>query len=177
MPSPVERERRIGYFAHRREATTAWAALVEVTPEGDPVDFLYTDAVTINRFTQRLLGRRVDGYVVGQVLLQPLLSQAGDRLTLLCFDDPAVLQRRLACGVPVAVFAPGDAPHKDGVWTVETVAVGNGGGGQTWWTVPETRSTAVSVLQQAAAAMAPFGILEPFAQLRAAMAELRGEKA
>jgi hypothetical protein len=176
LASAPEAERRIGYFAHQREATTAWAALVEVTPEGDPVEFLYTDAVTVNRFTQRLLGARVDGYVVGQVLLEPLLSRAADHLALLCFDDPAVLQRRLVCGVPVAVFAPGTAPHKQGAWEAETVAVGNGRG-QTWWMVPETRGSALAMLHQAAAAMAPFGILDPFAQLRAAMAELRGEKA
>jgi hypothetical protein len=175
LASPAEAERRIGYFAHQREATTAWAALVEVTPDGDPVDFLYTDAVTVNRFTQRLLGPRVDGYVVGHVLLEPLLARAADHLALLCFDDPAVLQRRLACGVPVAVFAPGDAPHKQGAWAAETVALN--GKGQTWWLAPATRGSALAMLHQAAAAMAPFGILDPFAQLRAAMAELRGEKA
>jgi hypothetical protein len=170
-----DREGLIGYFVHRREAAVSWAALVQVTPEGDPVDFLYTDPLTLNGFTRRLLGARVDAYLVGRVLLGPLLAQAGEGLSLLCFDDPSVLLRRLEPKPPMAVFAPRDAAHKAGAWVAETVAVGNGD--QNWWLAPETADAAVRVLQQAAAAMAPFGILEPFAQLRAAMVELKGEKA
>jgi len=165
----------IGYFAHVREAASAWGALVLVTPEGDPVDFLYTDPVTLNRLTHRLLGPRMDGYLVARVLLQPLLEQAGSRLSLLCFDDPAVLQRRFAYLVPVAVLASHDVPHKDGAWIAETVPSANGHG-QTWWLASETRAAALAALKQTAAAMAPFGILDPFQQLRAAMAEVRGEK-
>jgi hypothetical protein len=171
---PGAGEGLIGYFVHRREAATSWAALVQVTPDGDPVDFLYTDPLTLSGFTRRLLGSRVDAYLVGRVLLEPLLAQAGGRLSLLCFDDPAVLLRRLDCEVPVAVFAPPGAAHKDGAWVAETVAVGNGGD-QTWWLAPQSADAAVAALRQAASAMAPFGILEPFAQLRAAMVELKGE--
>ena len=170
-----DREGLIGYFVHRREAAVSWAALVQVTPEGDPVDFLYTDPLTLNGFTRRLLGSRVDAYLVGRVLLDPLLEQAGGRLSLLCFDDPAVLLRRLDPKLPMAVFAPRDAAHKAGAWVAETVALGNGGD-QSWWLAPETADAAVRALQQTAAAMAPFGILEPFAQLRAAMVEVKGEK-
>jgi hypothetical protein len=175
VASKPDHEGLIGYFVHRREAATSWAALVQVTPEGDPVDLLYTDPLTLNGFTRRLLGSRVDAYLVGRVLLEPLLAQAGPRLSLLCFDDPAVLLRRLECEVPVAVFAPAEARHKGGAWSAETVAVN--GHDQTWWVAPPTADAAVSALQQAAAAMAPFGILDPFEQLRAAMVELKGEKA
>jgi hypothetical protein len=170
-----DKERLIGYFAHAREVATAWGALVLVTTEGDPVDFLYTDPVTLSRLTLRLLGPRMDAYLVGRVLLEPLLEQAGGRLSLLCFDDPAVLQRRFEFPVPVAVLASGEVAHKDGAWAAETVPLGNGHD-QTWWLASDTRSTAVAMLKQAAAAMAPFGILDPFQQLRAAMAEVRAER-
>jgi hypothetical protein len=165
----------IGYFAHVREASSAWAALVLVTPEGDPVDFLYTDPVALNRLTNRLLGPRLDGYLVTRVLLAPLLEQAGHRLSLLCFDDPAILQRRLDSDLPLAVFAPHDTTHKDGAWIAESLP-SNNGHPHTWWLAPATYSAALAALKQTAAAMAPFGILEPFNQLRAAMAEVRGEK-
>jgi hypothetical protein len=164
----------IGYFAHVRHTTTAWGALVLVTPEGDPVDFFYTDPVTLNRLTHRLLGPRLDAYLVARVLLEPLLEQAGSRLALVCFDDPAVLQRRFEFGVPVAVLAARDVPHKDGAWVAEAVSLGNGHD-QTWWLASETRTAAVAALKQTAVAMAPFVLTDPFQQLRAAMAEVRGE--
>jgi hypothetical protein len=166
----------IGYFAHVREAASAWGALVLVTGEGDPVDFLYTDPVMLNRLTNRLLGPRLDSYLVTRVLLAPLLEQAGHRLALLCFDDPAILQRRLDSDVPVAVFAARDTTHKEGAWIAESLP-SNNGHDHTWWLAPQTCSAALAALKQTAAAMAPFGILEPFNQLRAAMAEVRGEKA
>ncbi|HEX6739933.1 MAG TPA: hypothetical protein VF310_16765 [Vicinamibacteria bacterium] len=169
-----DQEALIGYFVHRREAAASWAALVQVTPEGDPVDFLYTDPLALSGFTRRLLGPRVDAYLVGRVLLAPLLAQAG-RLSLLCFDDPAVLLRRLDVEVPVAVHAPAEAAHKGGAWVRETVAMN--GADHTWWLAPRSADAAVDALRGAAEAMAPFGILEPFQQLRAAMVELKGEKA
>lgn len=171
----AEKEGLIGYFAHAREAAMAWGALVLVTPEGDPVDFFYTDPVTVSRLTHRLLGPRVDAYLVGQVLLSPLLEQAGGRLSLLCFDEPALLQRDFAFGVPAAVQAAGDAVHRDGAWVCEIVSIGNGHD-HTWWLARATRTAAAATLRQATTAMAPFGILDPFAQLRAAMAEVRGER-
>jgi hypothetical protein len=174
--SDTRAEPLIGYFAHAREAASAWGALVLMTPDGDPVDLLYTEPVTLNRLTHRLLGPRVDGYLVASVLLQPLLEQAGARLSLLCFDDPAVLQRRLRSDVPVAVLAAREAAHKDGAWIAESVPSGNGHD-RTWWLAAETHGAALAALKQASAAMAPFGLLDPFQQLRAAMAEMRGEKA
>jgi hypothetical protein len=165
----------IGYFAHVRETASAWAALVLVTPEGDPVDFFYTDPVTLNRLTHRLLGARLDAYLVARVLLEPLLQQVDGRLSLLCFDDPAVLQRRLQVGVPVAVVAAGVPPHKEGAWTAESLPSGNGHD-HTWWLATGSGPEALSLLRHTAAAMAPFGLLEPFQQLRAAMAEVRAEK-
>jgi hypothetical protein len=175
LASRPDHEGLIGYFVHRREAATSWAALVLVTPEGDPVDLLYTDPLTLSAFTRRLLGSRVDGYLVARVLLAPLLAQTGGRLSLLCFDDAAVLLQRLDCAVPAAVYAPGEAAHKPGAWARETLAVN--GADQGWWLAPATADAAVRALQGAAAAMAPFGILDPFQQLRAAMVELKGEKA
>jgi hypothetical protein len=165
----------IGYFAHVREAATAWGALVLMTPDGDPLDFLYTEPVTVGRLTHALLGTRIDGYVLARVLLAPLLEQAGARLALLCLDDAALLQRRFSFEVPVAVAAAPDAPHKEGAWTAEALANGDGQT-HTWWVGTGAREAAVAQLREAAAAMSPFGIVDPFRQLRAAMAEVRAER-
>jgi len=166
----------IGYFAHVREGNTAWGALVLVTPEGDPVDFLYTDPVTVGRLTHTLLGPRMDGYLVDRVLLAPLVEQAGPRLALVCLDDPALLQRRPGFAVAVAVLAPPDAAHKEGAWAAETMPNGSGGPAHTWWLSGDARAEAMARLRQAAEVLAPFGILEPFQHLRAAMAEVRAER-
>ena len=50
----------IAYFAHAKEGSTYWGALVLVTPEGDPLDFIYTEPVTLSPFMLRLLGARAD---------------------------------------------------------------------------------------------------------------------
>jgi hypothetical protein len=171
----ADKQTLVGYFAHAREAATAWAALVLVTLEGDPVDFLYTEPVTLNAVAHLLLGARVDAYLVEKVLLEPLLQQAAGRVSLLCIDDPQVLQRRFVHDVPVAVLAPADVTHRHPSWWAEQ-GPGANGNGTSWWVAGEAGATAMAALRAAAAAMAPFSILDPFRQLRAAMAEVRAER-
>ena len=165
----------IGYVAHVKEELTYRGAIVLVSLEGDPADFIYTEPVTINRFMQRLLGPRMEGYVATRVLLEPLLGHMDGSASLVFFDHPAVLQRRLSLEVPAVVLAPADAPHKQGIWISEKLD-GSGEDPLTCWVSPEHRTAAVALLREAAAGMAPFSLREPFRQLRSAMAELRGEK-
>jgi len=165
---------RLAFFAHVREDATYRGALVVVTTDGDPLDFVYTESVTLSRLSQRLLGPRVGGYMIERVLLPPLLEQAGAGVMLLCFDDPALLQRRVRLPVPCIVFAPGDAAHRAGAWVTETVRAGDAPP-ETCWLPPQHREPATRSLEVALADMAPFSVREPFAQLRAAIAELNGQ--
>lgn len=165
-------ERTIGYFAHVRDAMAYWGALVLLTPDGDPSELFYTEPVHLNRLTHQLLGARADAYVIERVLLKPLLEQAGNRATaVLCFDDPAVLQRRLRLSVPVAVLAPAESAHRAATWRFQTL--GDGDREEGCWVQPETGDAVVQALREAAEGMAPFGLREPFRQLRAAMTEIR----
>jgi len=168
----VSPERTIGYFAHVRDAMAYWGALVLLTPDGDPSELFYTEPVNLNRLTHQLLGPRADAYVIERVLLRPLLEQVGNGATAaVCFDDPAVLQRHLRLAVPVAVLAPKEAAHRAGAWRFQTIPDGDHAEG--CWVQPESAETALQALAEAAAGMAPFGLRDPFRQLRAAMAEIR----
>jgi hypothetical protein len=165
----------IAYFAHKKQANAYLGALVVVSFEGDPVDFAYTDPVTLNRFSAQLLGARADGYMISRVLLEPLLKQV-KAPSLVCFDEPQVLLRRPVGAAPSVVFAPGDAAHKDGSWSFHEP--GNGSRPpEGFWVSPGDDSTVTARLRTAAAAMAPFGLREPFRQLRAAMGELAPSEA
>jgi hypothetical protein len=170
MSEPHDAEGTIAYFAHQKQGATYLGALVVVTAEGDPVDFAYTDAVTLNRFSQQLLGGRADGYMIARVLLEPLLKQVKTP-GIVCFDEPHLLARRPPTEPPAVVFAAADAPHKEDQWSFRSVKNGSGTPEGCWVARAEDAGV-LAKLQEVAAAMAPFGIREPFRQLRAAMAEL-----
>ncbi len=168
--SALEEEGTIAYFAHQKQGAAYLGALVVVSFEGDPVDFAYTDPVTLNRFSVQLLGARADGYMISRVLLEPLLKQV-KAPGLVCFDEPHVLMRRPLGGLPSVVFAPADAAHKAGAWTFQKL--GNGAGpSEGCWVSAAGDASVAGKLQKVSAAMAPFGLREPFRQLRAAMGEL-----
>jgi hypothetical protein len=160
----------VGYFVHQRNKENYWAALSVLNLEGDPEDFFYTEPVTVNRFMQQLLGPRLDAYVMGRVLLEPLVAQVKQPLSLVLFDDPSILQRRLPLTVPAAVLAGPDSSHRDSVWVPE--ALDGGAPPLSFWVTPQSRKAATDLLRQLAAAMTPFPPDQPFRQMRAAMAEL-----
>jgi hypothetical protein len=170
MTESVPADGTIAYFAHQKQGSAYLGALVVVSDEGDPVDFAYTDPVTLNRFSMQLLGARADGYMIARVLLEPLLKQV-KAAGLVCFDEPQVLLRRPVEGLPCVVFAPGDAAHKDRVWAFQKLRNGTNPN-EGCWVSPAADVAVVAKLQTVAAAMAPFGLREPFRQLRAAMGEL-----
>lgn len=174
MTEGLGAEGTIAYFAHQKEAATYLGALVVVSLEGDPLDFAYTDPVTLNRFSQQLLGARADGYMIARVLLLPLLKQVKPP-GILCFDEPHLLARRPPTEGPAVVFAGADAPHKEGCWSFHSVKNGSLPP-EAMWVARTKDAGVVAKLQEAASAMAPFSIREPFRQLRAAMAEVARSK-
>jgi hypothetical protein len=108
--------------------------------------------------------------MISRVLLEPLLKQV-KAPSLVCFDEPQVLLRRPVGAAPSVVFAPADAAHKDGSWSFRLP--GNGSRPpEGFWVSPVDDASAAARLRAVAAAMAPFGLREPFRQLRAAMGEL-----
>jgi hypothetical protein len=169
-PGSLDEEGTIAYFAHQKQGAAYLGALVVVSFEGDPVDFAYTDPVALNRFSVQLLGTRADGYMISRVLLEPLLKQVKTP-GLLCFDEPHVLLRRPVGRPPSVVFAPADAAHKAGAWSFQKLGNGVSPSDGCWVSAAGEASVA-GKLQEIAAAMAPFGLREPFRQLRAAMGEL-----
>lgn len=165
-------EVRLAFFTHAREDATWRGPMVVVAADGDPLDFVYTEPVAMSRLSLRLLGPRVDGYMIERVLLPPLLEKAGAGVRLICFEDAAILQRRVKLPMPCVVFESADAVHRAGAWVVET-ALGADGATQTFWVPPDHREPAMGWLLHVMAEMAPFGLAEPFAQLRAAMADVQ----
>jgi hypothetical protein len=107
--------------------------------------------------------------MIARVLLEPLVTQV-KAPGAVCFDEPHLLQRRPVAGAPVVVFAPRDAPHKEGHWSFHALRNGDRNTEGCW--VAEGRHFVLARLQEAAAAMAPFGLREPFRQLRAALGEV-----
>ena len=170
MTESIPADETIAYFAHQKQGNAYVGALVVVSYEGDPVDFAYTDPVTLNRFSLQLLGARADGYMIARVLLEPLLKQVKAPGVVL-FDEPHVLLRRPAGGPPSVVFAGADAAHKDGAWSFHE-PVNRAGPTEGYWVSPAGDASVAARLQKAAAVMAPFALREPFEKLRAAMGEL-----
>jgi hypothetical protein len=170
MTDDVSAEGTLAYFAHQKQGATYTGALVVVSFEGDPVDFAYTDPVTLSRFSLQLLGARADGYMIARVLLEPLLKQV-KAPGIVCFDEPHLLERRPLAPPPAVVFAAADAAHKEGHWSFHTVKNGSQPP-EGFWVSRARDGGVLAKLQEASGAMAPFGLREPFRQLRAAMGEV-----
>jgi hypothetical protein len=165
---------RLGYFAHERDGATFRGALAVLSLEGDPVDLVYTDPVSVSRLTQALLGPRLDAYMLARVLAEPLLAQAKEKPAVVCFEDARLLLRHLRLGVPAVVMADPDAPHRETGWRLEQI--GNGAADrELLWVAQQGQKATVALLEEARRTMAPFGIREPFRQVKAAIAALAKE--
>jgi hypothetical protein len=163
----------VGYLSYTREGGRCWAALVVMNVEGDPVEFAYTESLTIPSLQRHLFGERLDAYLLSSVLVPPLLDRLQRRPAFLCCDEPALLQRPLPGDLPALVFASAEARHDGCSWIPRPEAAG--AESQPCWISRRTAASWPAVLDEAAVAMAPFGLREPFRQLRAAMADLRRE--
>jgi hypothetical protein len=154
----------LGYLAQVTDSHTYVGGLFVVGPEGDPLDFAYTEPVTLSPLERFLLGGRADAYVLTRVMLPALIAQAKVQPSILLMEDASVLVRRVNGATPVVVAAAEDARVKDGAW--EPIDAD----GETFWASP---NAPVHLLTRAIVEMAPFTIREPFEQLRRTLAEMR----
>lgn len=146
-----------------------------LTMDGDPLELVYTDPVGLSPMTERLLGARLDAYLLARVMMEPLLAQVRESPTVLCFEEAGLLLRRLAAAVPAVVLADSDAPHRRDYWRLGQVGGKADGREPVWLDTASSDGRALALLGEARRAMAPFGLREPFRQLHAAIAALSKE--
>jgi hypothetical protein len=151
------------------DSHTYVGGLFVVGPEGDPLDFAYTEPVTLSPLERFLLGKKADAFVLTRVMLPALIAQTKVQPAILLMEDPSVLVRRLNGTTPVVVVAPEAAQIKDGAW--ERLEL-NADGAAFW----ASQDAPVQLLQRAIEEMAPFTIREPFEQVRRTLAEMRRGK-
>jgi hypothetical protein len=147
------------------------AGLLVVGPEGDPLDFAYTEPVALSPLERFLLGARLEAYVLARVMLPPLLAQAKVRPRVVLADETSLLQRRPRIEVPLVVLALEAAVVKEGAW--DALALHGGSPGMAFWVSRESQDGAREQLERAIAEMAPFTIAEPFEQVRRTLREMR----
>jgi hypothetical protein len=143
--------------------------LFVVGPEGDPLDFAYTEPVSVSPLERFLLGPRTDAYVLTHVMLPALAAQVKVAPQVILMEEPSVLLRRVNGATPLVVLAPAGARMKDGAW--ERLAL-DGVDGVTFWSSAGA-TAARAHLERAIVEMAPFTIREPFDQVRRTLAEMR----
>ena len=161
----------VGYFVHAAEGASYLGAMLIATPQGDPTDFVYTEAVTVSSFHRALLGRRLAGWMAGRVLAPALLAQVSHPPVAVCADDEALLARPPAGAPPWVVVGRKAAPHAPG-WASFPL---DGGDGALW--IPDGAADGVlAVVRRAHEALAPEGLRETFGRARAALAEVRKDR-
>lgn len=160
----------LGYVAQVIDEGAYYGGLLLLTVEGDPIEFAYTDRVEVTSLQRILLGKRMETYVVSQVLTPPLWDRVQKKPQALCFDEASLLERTLSLPAPVVVFADMGAGHRPAAWTWQSAEADVAAGA--WHQVDRTRQT-TALLEVARTAMSPIDIREPFRQLREAIVEAR----
>jgi hypothetical protein len=159
----------LGYLAQVVDAQTHVGGLFVVGPEGDPLDFVYTEPVAVSPLERFLLGSRADAYVLARVMLPALLAQVKIWPQVILTEEPSVLLRRVDGDVPLVVLAPESAAAKDGEW--ERLDMDSLDGVAFW-----SNGSELAVrphLERAMTEMAPFTLKEPFEQIRRTLGEMR----
>lgn len=118
----------LGYLAVHVDGDAYIGGLLVVDRNGDPVDFTYTDPVTLTWPTRVLFGPRLPAYIATRVLAPPLLKSASVTPTVLCFDDGTVLSRHCLLDAPVAVFAPRSSTASAQRWRPLDLGAGDANG-------------------------------------------------
>ncbi len=164
------REGALGYLAQVGDGHAWVGGLFVVSPEGDPLDFAYTEAVSLSPLERFLLGPRAEAYLIARVMMPALVAQAKVRPSVLLVDDTSLLLRRPGGDLPVVVVALESGVVKEGAW--EPLAP-TGGAGFAMWVSRGSQDGARGHVERAIAEMAPFTILEPFEQVRRTLREMR----
>ena len=160
----------LGYVAQVGDGHGFVGGLFVVGPEGDPLDFAYTEPVALSPLERFLLGPRAEAYLLVQVMLPALSGQPKVRPSVILLDDTSVLLRRARCELPLVVLAPETTAVKPGAW--EPLAA-QGANGLSMWVSEGAPDGARAPIERAIVEMAPFTILEPFEQVRRALREMR----
>jgi hypothetical protein len=162
-------ESALGYLAQVADAQTYVGGLFVVGPEGDPLDFVYTEPVGVSPLERFLLGSRADAYVLARVMLPALLTQVKVWPQVILMEDASVLLRSVGGDIPLVVLAPVASAAKNGEW--ERLEM-EGLDGHGFWS--NQRGLALRAhLERATAEMAPFTLREPFEQIRRTLGEMR----
>jgi hypothetical protein len=164
------RDGALGYVAQVSDGHSYAGGLLVVGPEGDPLDFAYTEPVALSPLERFLLGARVEAYLLARVMMPALVAQAKVRPGVILLDETSVLLRRPPAALPIVVLALETAVAKEGAW--ETLSP-SGGAGFAMWVSQGSRDGARETIERAIAEMAPFTILEPFEQVRRTLREMR----
>ncbi|HET9316599.1 MAG TPA: hypothetical protein VFQ51_13480 [Vicinamibacteria bacterium] len=164
------RDGALGYVAQVGDGHTYVGGLFLVGPEGDPLDFAYTEPVTLSPLERFLLGPRAEAYLLARVMMPALVAQAKVRPSVLVLDDASLLLRRARVELPVVVVALESGVVKDGAWERLEAA---GAAGLAMWVSQGSQDGARGHVERAIAEMAPFTILEPFEQVRRTLREMR----
>ncbi len=164
------RDGALGYLAQVGDGHSWVGGLFVVGPEGDPLDFAYTEAVSLSPLERFLLGPRTEAYLLARVMMPALVAQAKVRPSVLLVDDTSLLLRRTATDLPVVVVALESGAVKEAAW--EPIAPA-GGDGFALWVSRGAQDGARGHVERAIAEMAPFTIVEPFEQVRRTLREMR----
>lgn len=160
----------LGYVAQVGDGHNYVGGLFVVTPEGDPLDFAYTEPVTLSPLERFLLGARTDAYLLARVMMPALLAQAKVRPSVILLDETSLLLRRPKADVPLVVVAFEAGVAKEGAW--EPLSL-DGGAGIALWVGRGSQDGASAHIERAIVEMAPFTILEPFEQVRRALRDMQ----
>lgn len=174
-PGPEARDLTVGYFVRETDGASHVGALLVVTGEGDPVDFVYTEPLVLRALVLALLGERAESHVVLHLLTEPLLAKLQAPPSLLLYEEASLLQRQVSLEMPCAVLAGGDLARRGADWEEAPAPTGDGLRRKVWVPTACGRQ-AKGLIEAAAAALAPLALEEPFARVRAALQELRRQE-
>ncbi len=167
---------KVGYISARWDQDSHLGGLLVVDADGDPVEFVHTELVKLTLLMRTLLGSRMHGFVVTRLITGPLLSCCMTPPDIVCFDEPAVLYRRLDLNIPAAVLAPADSEVDDTQWQrLEPQHCYNSHKGQ-WWGQISFFQEVQSLLEAVSRSMSPSSLVDPFECLGEALKQIQTQE-
>jgi hypothetical protein len=162
----------LGYVAVHAQADGFVGGLLILDGSGDPVDFAYTDPITVGWPSRVLFGTRLAAYIAARALAPPLLGAVTVKPAVLCFDDPSVLARRCSLDTPVAVCCPAGTRAPTRYWRELPLETSAHSPQHSWWGQVATADRVESILASIADSRSPAEMIEPFDRLRLALRQV-----
>lgn len=157
-----------GFIATRANDNDMTGGILVLDSNGDPVEFVVTDPISIKWPTRILFGSRLSGYIETKVVAPALIKSLASKLILLCFDNPSILLRKVDLGIPVAVCAGGSVPYSTMHWK-KLEDPDPAGAQHCWWSAPTAEHKIRDLLENTSLILAPAPSHEPFARVREAL--------